>query len=57
MNFKFKDCTQKARETELPVELSNCKDGSGKIIGYTILIKDKTHKAILFIDTDDKKRK
>ena len=57
MNFKFKDCTQKARETELPVELSDHKNGSGKIIGYTILIKDNTHKAILFIDTDDKKRK
>ena len=57
IDFRYEDCTKKASEIELPVKLSDKKNGSGKIIGYTILIKDNTNKAIIFVDTDDKKRK
>ena len=57
IDFRYEDCTKKASEIEFPVKLSDKKNGSGKIIGYTILIKDNTNKAIIFVDTDDKKRK
>ena len=57
IDFKYKDCTHKAKEIELPVKLSDQKSGSGKIIGYTILVKNNINKAIIFVDTDDKKRK
>ena len=57
IDFRYEDCTKKASEIELPVELSDKKNGSGKIIGYTILSEDNTNKAIIFVDTDDKKRK
>ncbi len=57
IDFRYEDCTKKASEIELPVKLSDKKNGSGKIIGYTILIKDNTNKAIIFVDTDNKKRK
>ena len=57
IDFKYKDCTHKAKEIELPVKLSDQKSGSGKIIGYTILLKNNINKAIIFVDTDDKKRK
>ncbi len=57
IDFKYKDCSHKAKEIELPVKLSDQKSGSGKIIGYTILMKNKVNKAIIFVDTDDKKRK
>ena len=57
IDFTYEDCTKKAREIELPVKLSVQKSGSGVIIGYTIHIKDDVNKAIIFVDTDDKKRK
>ena len=57
IDFKYKDCSHKAKEIELPVKLSDQKSGSGKVIGYTILVKNKVNKAIIFVDTDDKKRK
>ena len=57
IDFKYKDCTHKAKEIELPVKLSDQKSGSGKVIGYTILVRNKVNKAIIFVDTDDKKRK
>ena len=55
--FYIWESTKKAKEIELPVKLSDQKSGSGKIIGYTIHIKDDVNKAIMFVDTDDKKRK
>ena len=57
IDFKYKDCTHKAKEVELPVKLSDQKNGSGKIIGYTILMKNNINKAIIFVDTDERKRK
>jgi acetyl-CoA C-acetyltransferase len=57
IDFKYKDCSNKAKEIELPVKLSDQKSGSGKVIGYTILVRNKVNKAIIFVDTDDKKRK
>jgi acetyl-CoA C-acetyltransferase len=57
IDFTYEDCTKKAREIELPVKLSVQKSGSGVIIGYTIHIRDDVNKAIIFVDTDDKKRK
>ena len=57
IDFKYKDCTHRAKEIELPVKLSDQKSGSGKIIGYTILVKNNINKAIIFVDTDDRKRK
>ena len=57
IDFRYEDCTKKAIEIELPVKLSDQKKGSGKIIGYTILKKNSINKAIIFIDTDEKKRK
>ena len=57
IDFTYEDCTKKAREIELPVKLSDQKSGSGIIIGYTIHIRDDVNKAIMFVDTDDKKRK
>ena len=57
IDFTYEDCTKKAKEIELPVKLSDQKSGSGIIIGYTIHIRDDVNKAIMFVDTDDKKRK
>ena len=57
IDFTYEDCSKKAREVELPVKLSDQKSGSGVIIGYTIHIRDDVNKAIIFVDTDDKKRK
>ncbi len=57
IDFKYKDCSHKAKEIELPVKLSDQKSGSGKVIGYTILVRNKVNKAIIFVDTVDKKRK
>ena len=57
IDFTYEDCTKKAREIELPLKLSDQKSGSGIIIGYTIHIRDDVNKAIMFVDTDDKKRK
>ena len=57
IDFKYEDCTKKAKEIELPVKLSDQKSGSGKIIGYTIHMRDNVNKAIIFVDTDNNKRK
>ena len=57
IDFKYKDCTHEAKEIEFPVKLSDQKIGSGKIIGYTILVKNNINKAIIFVDTEDRKRK
>ncbi len=57
IDFTFEDCTKKAEEIEIPVKLSDKKNGSGKIIGYTILMSNNINRAVIFVDTDDKKRK
>jgi len=57
IDFLHKDFTEEVRLSEHPVELSNLKSGNGKIIGYTVIRSDNLPKAVIFLDTVDKKRK
>ena len=57
IDFTYKDFTKEAKIIEQPVELSNLKDGEGKIIGYTIINKENTNRAIMYVDTPNNKRK
>ena len=58
MNFTHKDFTEFAAKKEKPVEISSLIDGTGIVIGYTILNKtEENYKAVIFIDCSDNKRK
>ncbi|MFL2735027.1 MAG: acetyl-CoA acetyltransferase [Gammaproteobacteria bacterium] len=55
--FKFMDVTEKAIKYDNPVEISEKKDGTGKIIGYTVIKDDNlTKKAVMYIENDMQKR-
>ena len=57
IEFVYKDFTDEAKIVDQPIKLSNHSNGEGKIIGYTIINKENTSKAIMYIDTSDNKRK
>ena len=57
VDFLYKDFTKDAEIVDQPIELSDFKDGEGKIIGYTIINKENIDKVIMFINTTDNKRK
>ena len=57
INFLFKDFTEEAKISDIPIELSDLEEGEGKIIGYTIINIEGTNKAIMYIDTLNDKRK
>ena len=57
IEFVYKDFTDEAKIVDQPIKLSNHSNGKGKIIGYTIINKENTSKAIMYIDTSDNKRK
>ena len=42
IDFSHKDVTKDAEELEKPIKISELKKGKGKIIGYTVLPKNKT---------------
>jgi hypothetical protein len=51
------DVTEKAIKYDNPVEISDKKDGTGKIIGYTVIKDDNlTKKAVMYVENDMKKR-
>ena len=55
--FRFMDVTEKAIKYDNPVEISDKKDGTGKIIGYTVIKDDNlTKKAVMYVENDMKKR-
>ena len=56
--FIFDDVTEKARATEIPVELSNIAEGEAEIIGYTIIrLNENALKAVLYVKDEKKHRK
>ena len=57
VDFIHKDFTNEAKTKETPIEISHITEGNGKIIGYTIINYDSKPKAIMYIDTEDGKRK
>ncbi len=58
MIFNHKDFTEVAAKKEKPIEISTLKEGTGIVIGYTILNKTEgKYKAVIFIDCSDNKRK
>ena len=55
--FRFMDVTEKAIKHDNPLEISDKKDGTGKIIGYTVIKDDNlTKKAVMYVENDMKKR-
>ena len=55
--YEFKDVSLKASKKEIAKELSNKKDGNGKIIGYTVLNdKNSTKKAVIYVEDISGKR-
>ena len=59
INFSSKDVTASAAAAEKPVALSKIKEGSGVIIGYTVLPKNHTNikKAVIYIEDTNGDRK
>ena len=57
IDFTHKDFTDEAQLNDKPIDISDLTHGEGKIIGYTILKNKNKPKAIMFLDTNDKKRK
>ena len=57
IDFTHKDFTDEAQLNDKPIDISDLKHGEGKIIGYTIIKNKNTPKAIMFLNTNDKKRK
>ena len=58
MNFTHKDFTEFAKKKEKPVEISSLKEGTGIVIGYTILKETGgKYKAVIFLNCSDNKRK
>ena len=56
VDFIYKDFTNEADSKEKAVKLSSDVNGDGVIIGYTVLKKDSC-KAVIYLNTDDNKRK
>ena len=56
IDFIYRDFTKEAGSVEKAVKLSNDENGDGIIIGYTVLKKD-SHKAVMYLNTSDNKRK
>ncbi len=57
IQFNFKDVTKEAVELDKALKISDENDGSGKIIGYTIIKDDNANKkAVMYIENDKKKR-
>jgi len=55
--YEFTDVSLKASKKEIAKELSNKKDGNGKIIGYTVLNdKNSAKKAVIYIEDISGKR-
>ena len=57
IDFIHKDVTKDAEIIEKALELSEFEDGEGKIVGYTIINRKNINKAIIYIETNDNKRK
>ena len=59
IDFSHKDVTKDAEELEKPIKISELKKGKGKIIGYTVIPKNKTddEKAIIYIEDTNGDRK
>ena len=56
--FIFDDVTDRAKISEIPVELSDIDEGEGKIIGYTVIEESENiPKAILYLEDKKKHRK
>ena len=56
--FIFDDVTDRAKISEIPVELSDIDEGEGKIIGYTIIEESENiPKAVLYLEDKEKHRK
>ena len=56
IDFTHKDVTKDAEIIEKPLELSESEDGEGKIVGYTIINKNDINKAIMYVDTNNKRK-
>ena len=57
IEFSFKDFTSEASKEEAPVKISSLSDGAGTIIGYTTIKSTNHKKAVIYLDSDDGKRK
>jgi acetyl-CoA C-acetyltransferase len=56
--FIFNDVTDRAKISEIPIELSDIDEGEGKIIGYTIIEEsENVPKAVLYLEDKKKHRK
>ena len=56
--FIFDDVTDRAKISEIPVELSDIDEGEGKIIGYTVVEESENiPKAVLYLEDKKKHRK
>jgi acetyl-CoA C-acetyltransferase len=59
INFVSKDVTNDAKKIEKPIPLSSLKEGSGKVLGYTVLPKNNVDhkKAVIYIEDINRARK
>ena len=57
IEFSFKDFTSEASKEEAPIKISSLSDGAGTIIGYTTIKSTNHKKAVIYLDSDDGKRK
>jgi len=56
-NFSLADVSDKAKEVDKPMDLTNDNSGTATIVGYTILLeKDNNKKAVIYAELDNKKR-
>ena len=55
-HHEFLVIEQDAEIIEKPLELSESEDGEGKIVGYTIINKNDINKAIMYVDTNNKRK-
>ena len=59
INFISKDVTNEAEKIEQPIPLSSLSEGSGKVLGYTVLPKNNVDhkKAVIYIEDLNRARK
>ena len=58
IKFVHKDVTSKAKEIDIPVELSDLNKGFGLVLGYTVLYSENSAvKGVIYIEDENKRRK
>ena len=58
IEFVHKDVTSKAKEIDIPVELSDLNKGFGLVLGYTVLYSENSAvKGVIYIEDENKRRK